>query len=795
MSTGVGEVRELRERLARFTDAALRINESLDLDVVLQGVLDSARELTGGRYALLSLVDSSGELQECLTSGMTDKESEGFLREMPDRWELYDFLIGFEETVRVDDFQAYLDTYELPQFAPPFAVSTPMALLAVPVFHSGERSGVIYVAEKPPSFTAQDEETLAVFASLAAVVISNARRFEGERRARADLEALVGTAPMSVMVFDAVSGTVTSVNREARRLLGDLEVSAGSVEELMEAATIRLPGDQDAVADSDMFKRMLESGEPVRDLEVTVEFEDGRGVALMVNATPIVGADDEVESVVVAAQDLTPLAEMERLRTEFLGMIGHELRSPLAAIKGSAATLVQEASSLDEAEMIQFLRIIDGQADKMRELLGDLIDMVRIESGTLAMNPAPTPLSLMVEEARDTFAGMGGRENIVIEVADDLPQVMADRKRVSQVFTNLLINATRHSHEGSAIRIEAARDGVYVAVSVIDSGQGLPAERIPHLFAKFYRPEGVSESRDLGLGLAICKGIVEAHGGRIWAQSDGLGLGSRFTFTLPISDTAPRGAAAQSRDAHEHTGAIRVLAIDDDPRALKRVRDSLVDEGYEPTVTGDPSRIGALIAQVDPHVVLLDLMLPDTDGIELMRQILAICHAPVIFLSAYSQTDLVANALEAGAADYIIKPFSPTELAARIRAALRGRTLPAAASPAPERPSDRSSQNQFELGELSIDYSAQLVSVAGRTVDLAPVEYRLLTALAANAGTLVPHQQLIAAVWGPGTAADAHRLRTVIKNLRQKLGDDARNPRYIFTGARVGYRMPRPDPA
>ena len=256
---------------------------------------------------------------------------------------------------------------------------------------------------------------------------------------------------------------------------------------------------------------------------------------------------------------------------------------------------------------------------------------------------------------------------------------MADGRRVTQVMVNLLTNAARYCHEASPIYVEATADRSDggVMVSVTDNGQGLTADSLPHLFAKFSRPAGVDQRRDLGLGLAICKGIVEAHGGRIWAESDGPGLGSRFTFTLPAADEAATAAATAA--AHSSAaGATRILAIDDNPRDLKHIRDTLTAAGYDTTVTGNPARIAALVADTDPHIVLLDLMLPGADGFDVMRDILAARDVAVIFLSAYGQHDLIAKALQMGAADYIVKPFSPTELTARIQAALRNKNQPTA---------------------------------------------------------------------------------------------------------------------
>ena len=785
------EVESLRERLSRFRDAALRINESLEFDEVLQGVLDSARELTGARYAMISLGKENQQPAECLTSGLTPEQCEAFFHQMPDKWEFYEFLFGIEETLRLDDFQGFLRDNGLPEFRAPFPASDAMAYLAAPIRHLGQRTGSVYVTEKEGGFSVEDEETLAMFAVQAALVISNARRYRSEQRARADLEGLVSTAPMSVVVFDAATGAVTSMNRDARRLLGDLGLSVKSIYELFAAGTYRR-GDGEVISpQASSLKTVLSSGEIVRDEEVTVEFPNGRGVVLMVNATPIRSDGGDVESVVVAAQDMTAQAQAERLRTEFLGMIGHELRVPLAAIKGSATTLLQSESSLDPAEMAQFFRIIDEQSDYMRDLLSDLVDMVRIETGTLPVSPAPVEIARLVEEARNTFVGTGGRESILIDLPADLPAVMADRRRIVQVVNNLLVNASRNSHEGATIRVEAARDGVHIAVSVVDNGRGVTAERLPHLFVKFSRPDGPDQVRDLGLGLAICKGIVEAHGGRIWAQSDGPGLGSRFTFTVPVSDAAAPAAASRRRGAPGRRAGgepIRVLAVDDDPRALKRVRDSLTDEGYEPIVTGDPQQVAALIEEVDPDVVLLDLMLPGTDGIELMQDILAVSDTPVIFLSAYSRDDLIAEAFEMGATDYIIKPFSPTELAARVKAALRNKLAPPGRQAPPYRRPGR-----FALGDLVIDYAARAVTVAGRPVDLTRIEFDLLSELSATPGIPRTHEHLLLKVWGPDHADDAQRLRTVIKNLRRKLGDSARSPKYIATVAHFGYRMEKPQ--
>ena len=772
----------LRGRLSRLGEASLRINESLDFETVLQGVLDSARSLTGSRYGVITLLDDGGRIQDFLYSGLTPEESRQFAA-LPNGMLFFEQLSSISEPLRLRDFHGYIRELGLPEFRPPMAVSAPLPFLAAPLRHRGEGVGGIYVGEKEREFTQEDEETLVMFASQAALVIANARRHRDEQRARADLETLVNTTPVGVLVFDARTGGLASVNREARRIVSDLCAPGGSAEQLLEVLTFRRADGREVSLQEFPLAQGLMTGETVRAEEIVLKAPDGRSVTTLVNATPIFSEDGEVESVVVTMQDMTPMEDLERRRAEFLGMVSHELRTPLAAIKGSADTLLEASAALDPAEMTQFFRIIRDQSENMRHLIGDLLDVARIETGTLPVSPEPVEVTVLVDEARSRFQSGGGRNNLQIDLPPDLPRVLADRRRVVQVLNNLLSNAARHSSELSPIRVAAVRDGVHVAFSVADYGVGVPAERLPHLFRKFSRLDGEERGREVGgsgLGLAICKGIVEAHGGRIRAESDGPGLGSRFTFTLPAVKEVSRRASARPRPRpRKEPEPTRILCVDDDPQTLRYVRDALTRAGYAPIVTGDPEEVPRLMAEQAPHLVLLDLVLPGSDGIELMGNIRETADVPVIFLSAYGQDEVVARAFDLGAADYVVKPFSPTELVARIRAALRKRAAPELAQPS----------QPYVLGELTVDYSQRRVTLAGRPVALTIIEYRMLVELSANAGRPLTHQHLLQRVWGPDQGENTAPVRNIVGRLRRKLGDDAGNPAYIFAEPSVGYRM------
>ena len=784
----IQENEALRDRLSRLSRASLRINESLEFDAVLQSVLDSACSLTSAGFGVLTLLDETGQADDFLSSGIDSEDAQG-LWDMPDALKLFEHLSNIPEPIRLPDLIGHIRAFNLPEPPLPRGFSIPVSFLTAPIHHRGERVGNIFLAGTK-EFTAEDEETLVMFASQAALVIANARRYRDEQRARNDLETLINTSPVGVVVFDAEAGVPVSLNREARRIVSNLQMPGRPLEDLLEVITFRRADGREIALGEFSLAQLLSTGETVRLEEIVMEVPDGRSVKTLINATPIHAQDGAVESFVVTMQDMTPLEELERLRAEFMGMVSHELQTPLTSIRGSANTLLDEASSLDPAEMRQFHRIISDQADRMRSLIRDLLDVARIETGTLSVAPEPSDTATLVDEARIMFMSSGRRHSIHIDIGPDLPQVMTDRRRIVQVLSNLLSNAAKYSNELSTITVRAVLKQFQVVVSIADEGRGIPAERLPLLFRKFSRVNGEDRQGDLtgsGLGLAICKGIVEAHGGRIWAESDGPGQGARFIFTVPIAGQKETGsgepaplAAEPGNETQERT---RILVVDDDPHALRYIRDALSKSGYDPIVTAEPDDVDRLIAEEGPHLVLLDMMLPGFDGINLMRNILEKSALPVIFLSAYGQENLIARAFDTGAADYVVKPFSPTELAARIRSVLRQRAgIGYLGQP-----------ENYLLEDLVINYTERRVALAGQPVVLTATEYALLFELSTNAGMVLTHGQLLQRVWDQGHSGDAGLVRTVVKRLREKLGDDAYEPKFIFTEPRVGYRMGKPS--
>ena len=777
------EVESLQDRLAKLSRVSLRITQDLDLDAVLEEVLDGARLLTNARHGGLVTYDGSGAVDRFITSGVPEEDQYHVEAWFRNPSSLY-YLHQISRPMRLTDFPKYITPAGFPNtsMAEEAFMGMPIRLLDVQV-------GAIFLRNREDGreFTSEDEETLVWFASHAAFAINNAFRYIEERQAKSSLQALVDNSPVGVLVFDPKTMSYTQLNEETRRIVGGMRGAGRSLEGLLEQLTVKRPDGSDYPLRDLPPVRALATGETVRAEEIIVQVPGRPPVTTVCGAVPTFSESGDITSVVCTLQDMTPMEELLKQRSQFVGMVGHELRTPLTTIKGAATTALDSSPTADTNELLQFFRIIDEQAGHMRRLISDLLDLTRIDAGTLSITPDPNDVAQLFEGARNAFLRDGARNIVEIDLPPKLPRVNVDRQRILQVLGNLLSNASRHSPDWSSIRLSAVEDDVYVAFTVSDKGSGISAQYLPYLFEKVFPQELNNRMRyeqGNGLGLAICKGIVEAHGGRIRAESSGEGLGAEFTFTVPsvaeAISIADGPAASSSTAARE---GVRILAVDDEAQVLRYIRNTLLRAGYTTFVTSNPDEAERLVEAENPHLILMDLMLPGADGIELTKRILGITDVPVIFVSGYGDDPSIERAFTAGADDYIVKPFSSSELVARIEAVLRRQV-----------PSGRArTHSPYRLGDLGIEYSEHRVTVAGRQSQLTATEYNLLYELSTNAGRVLSHDELLRRVWGPNYAGDSRLLRAMVKKLRRKLGDDATNPKYIVTEPRVGYRMYRPE--
>ena len=226
--------------------------------------------------------------------------------------------------------------------------------------------------------------------------------------------------------------------------------------------------------------------------------------------------------------------ELARMQDEFISTISHELRTPLGFIKGYVTTLMREDAEWDPEKRAEFLQIIDDEADRLTELIDNLLDSSRLETGILSMTIEPTKIAPVVRDSINRIQGVHQEMKITSELNPDLPIVAIDSTRIAQVLNNMLSNANKYAPSSDVV-IRCQPQENMILVEVKDNGPGIPPEHLAHLFERFYRVPSNSTARGTGLGLYICRKIIEAHGGEIGVMSE-LGVGTRFYFTIPAAD-------------------------------------------------------------------------------------------------------------------------------------------------------------------------------------------------------------------------------------------------------------------
>ncbi len=356
------------------------------------------------------------------------------------------------------------------------------------------------------------------------------------------------------------------------------------------------------------------------------------------------------------------------IKTQFLAMISHELRTPLTSIKGFTTTLLAEDVVWEPDEQRDFIQTIEQEANRLQELIDHLLDLSRLEAGMLPISLEPNSLHEIIEDALPQFHCLTSEHTLTIHLPDNLPLVYVDPKRIAQVLVNLVQNASTYSNTGTEINISAKVRGNFVQMNVNDEGPGIPSAEHKRVFKAFQRGKEVENGtvQGAGLGLAICKGLIEAHGGRIWIKKKTT-PGTTVSFTIPLVPFRPPPTTSWKRGI---TTMGNILIVEDDPNIRKLVRVNLVKRGYTVSEAEDSHQAMTLFQAESVDLVLLDMVLPGLSGVDICVWMRARSDVPIIVLSARSEEDLKVAALDAGADDYVTKPFGQEELLARVRAFL-----------------------------------------------------------------------------------------------------------------------------
>ncbi|HSR47503.1 MAG TPA: ATP-binding protein [Anaerolineales bacterium] len=475
----------------------------LDLDEVLTTVVDAAVRLTGAEEGSLLLLDpASGELYMRASKNFDEEFARTF------RLHVKDSLAG---QVLATGEPVILDQASPQKIKTAYLVHS---LLYVPLQVRGRTIGVLGVDNRKAgrSLTAQDRTIMLAMADYAAIAIENAQLYQASEAERRKIETVLTQTESGVLVLDP-ENRIVLLNRAARQIYGiERNVDGRSIAE---------------VVDDPRLLAFTRAGSEITRRE-EIEAPDGRVFIAQRSLIPPLGQ-------AIVMHDVTHLKELDRIKSEFVTTVSHDLRSPLTAILGYVE-LIERAGDVNDQQR-EFIRRVRLSVEQMTHLVTDLLDLGRIEAGLDATREA-TPVSVLARYALDGLRNSAEVKRLVViaDLPDELPLVRGDPYRLRQMIGNLLENAIKYTPEGGKVTIRGSAEGEQVILRVVDTGPGIAAVEQPYIFDKFFRGSNVPEdSGGTGLGLSIVKSIVDSHQGRIWVDSE-IGKGTTFTVVLPRAE-------------------------------------------------------------------------------------------------------------------------------------------------------------------------------------------------------------------------------------------------------------------
>jgi DNA-binding response OmpR family regulator/signal transduction histidine kinase len=501
----------------------------------------------------------------------------------------------------------------------------------------------------------------------------------------------------------------------------------------------------------------------------------------------------------VLLDDITLERSSMQSRSETLARAAHELKTPLAIIKGCATTLLGNSLNWGPTMLHEMLQMIDTQADRLHDILNTLLDVWRLDAGVQNLRLSEVHIAKLLEQLVERWRKNAPHHQFVCIIPAVDIVVQCDALRIEQALNHLLNNAVTYSPTGSSSKIQLEMNDGEVRLSITDQGVGIAHEHLERIFDRFYRISPSDErSSGSGLGLAVVRATVEAHGGKIWADSPGVGHGTTFYCTLPLapspqveplqqkpwitaSASSPSGPLAAPRTGPlKQTMRSKVVVVENDARIARYLRAHLEDQQYRVQTVTHGIQFLRQIDLEEPDMIFLATRLADMSGRDLLQRLREFSRTPVMMLCDECDEDERVQLLDLGADDVVVKPFSMKELLARVRVLLR-RSLIQGEQPGVEA--------IFRTGELTIDYAQHQVYMQGQPVQLSRTEYKLLYTLAQNVGRVMTHELLLERVWGAEYNREVDFIWVYISRLRRKIEADPRHPCYILTVPDVGYKL------
>ena len=527
-----------REYLLRITRA---MTSRLDSPTLLRLILTSAAELVGCRAGLIVLEEEDGFGQ---LRTVTQYQIRASYNITPQALPAFEPLLDVAPLIRndFDESGAPYDTNIVDLQARVRQVESKLGytlgqVVGLPLLFEDELLGMIYLFRTEYAFTQLDWQFLQGFADQAAVAVRNSRLYHQLETERSRLATIVENSAHGILILDA-ERRVLVINQAMAAMLGVTPQSCvgKGCQEVLNLQDVQ----GDDICQMDNF-----TGFPNREslhCEGDLQRPGGSRLTVSVTYTPLYDDEERLVNIIVNVHDITRFREEEEIKSTFTSIISHELKTPVALIKGYAQTLARPDAAWDAETARQSLQVIEEEADRLESLINNLLDVSRIQASGLRLDYADVNLERLARKVVEAYRTQTADHQLEVDFPAALPLVWGDEERLRQVLTNLVSNAIKYSPQGGLIRIggwleqpEGAADHTRVVLYIADQGIGIPTADLPKIFDRFYRVDSSlrRSTAGAGLGLYLAKAIVEAHGGQIWAHSEP-GKGTTFFIGLPV---------------------------------------------------------------------------------------------------------------------------------------------------------------------------------------------------------------------------------------------------------------------
>ncbi len=498
------------------------LTEELDLATVLTRILHAATELLAGQAGLVVLREEEARWRIRAHYGIPDP-----------------FLDSFKPMLADIPEHGDARRFALPEINRRLRASTEAASLglqhgvALPMVARNEVVGLIYIFRSyATAFTNNDRTLLASFANQAAIAVHNARLYQQTSAEKRRLDAILDSSADGILIMNAAH-RIQRFNKALGRLTewNPAEAFGRDHDDVIKWAS-RQTGPDLTAAEAGGWP--LTTNPTPLYVEGDLLRKGGGYLPAGITYAPLYEADGKLVNIIANVRDITKFREAEALKSTFISVISHELRTPVSLIKGYAETLRREDARWDAEVVRDSLAVIEEEADHLADLIDNLLDASRLQAGAMRLDIAEVALDQLAARLVEKFKTQTQNHTLRVDFPPDFPLVNGDERRLVQVLQNLLSNAIKYSPAGGEVLVRGAAEADHVTVSVSDHGPGIASPDLPHVFERFYRADSdlTRRVKGTGLGLYLAKAVVEAHDGKIWVESEP-GTGTTFLFSLP----------------------------------------------------------------------------------------------------------------------------------------------------------------------------------------------------------------------------------------------------------------------